>query len=95
MSIYHPQIASMVNGDYTFEIELQGCSEDGICYNLIKKKYKFKTPEPSFFSKIMSLTDESNAGSIVDVLKSESSFFIIFLFLILGLLLALTHVFSQ
>ena len=38
----------------------------------------------------MSLTDESNAGNIVDVLKSESSTFIIFLFLILGLLLALT-----
>ncbi len=84
------QITSKVKGNYTFEIELQGCSDNGICYNTIKKRYKFKTPEPSFFSKIMSLTDESNAGNIVDVLKSESSTFIIFLFLILGLLLALT-----
>jgi len=84
------KITSKVNGEYTFAIELQGCSDNGICYNSIKKEYKFKTPEPSFFSKIMSLTDEANAGNIVDVLKSESSFFIIFLFLILGLLLALT-----
>ncbi len=83
-------ITSKVNGAYTFAIELQGCSDNGICYNTIKKEYHFKTPEPSFFSKIMSLTDEANAGNIVDVLKSESSFFIIFLFLILGLLLALT-----
>ncbi len=83
-------IASKIKGNYTFAIELQGCSDNGICYNPIKKEYHFKTPEPSFFSKIMSLTDESNAGNIVDVLKSESSFFIIFLFLILGLLLALT-----
>ena len=84
------QITSKVKGNYTLEIELQGCSDNGICYNTIKKRYKFKTPEPGFFSKIMSLTDESNAGNIVDVLKSESSTFIIFLFLILGLLLALT-----
>ncbi len=84
------QISSKVKGNFTFEIELQGCSDNGICYNTIKKRYKFKTPEPSFFSKIMSLTDESNAGNLVDVLKSESSTFIILLFLILGLLLALT-----
>jgi thiol:disulfide interchange protein DsbD len=84
------KISSKVNGEYTFAIELQGCSDNGICYNTIKKEYHFKTPEPSFFSKILSLTDEANAGNIVDVLKSESSIFIIFLFLILGLLLALT-----
>jgi len=84
------EISSRVIGDYTLAIELQGCSDDGICYNTIKKEFKFKTPEPSFFSKIMSLADESNAGNLVDVLKSESSLFIIFLFLILGLLLALT-----
>ncbi len=84
------QISSKVKGDFIFEIELQGCSDNGICYNTIKKRYKFKTPEPSFFSKIMSLTDESNSANLVDVLKSESSTFIILLFLILGLLLALT-----
>jgi thiol:disulfide interchange protein DsbD len=84
------EISSKVNGEYTFAISLQGCSDNGICYNAIKKEFKFKTPEPSFFSKIMSLTDEANAGNLVDVLKSESSVFIVFLFLILGLLLALT-----
>ena len=83
-------ISSRVTGDYTLAIELQGCSDNGICYNTVKKEFQFKTPEPSFFSKIMSLTDESNSATIVDVLKSESSFFIIFLFFILGLLLALT-----
>jgi thiol:disulfide interchange protein DsbD len=38
----------------------------------------------------MTLSSASNAGALVDVLKAESSFFIVFLFFILGLLLALT-----
>jgi len=75
---------------YTLMIEFQGCSDKGICYNTVNKEYTFDAPGIGFFDKIMSLTDESNSANIVDVLKSESSFFVIFLFLILGLLLALT-----
>jgi len=75
---------------YTLEISFQGCSDRGICYSPESRRFEFTLPEPSFFDKILSLTNESNSANIVDVLKSESSFFIIFLFLILGLLLALT-----
>jgi thiol:disulfide interchange protein DsbD len=83
-------ITSKVSGDYTLMIELQGCSDKGICYNTINKEYTFKAQQASFFDRIIDLTDENNAGNIVDVLVGESSIFIILLFLVLGLLLALT-----
>lgn len=83
-------IISKITGPFTLEIEFQGCSDKGICYNTITKQYDFETPGLSFFEKIMNLSGEANAGNIVDVLKAESSFFIISLFFIFGLLLALT-----
>jgi len=86
-------IRSKITGEktkYTLMIEFQGCSDKGICYNTIQKKYNFITPKQGIWSKIMSLTDSKNSASIIDVLKSESSFFIVLLFLVLGLLLALT-----
>jgi len=84
------EISSRVSGDYTLMIEFQGCADQGICYTTIKKEYTFEASGMSIFDKVMSLTDESNSANIVDVLKSESSFFVILLFLVLGLLLALT-----
>jgi len=83
-------IASKVKGDYTLEIELVGCSDAGICYQPIIKSFDFKGAELSIFDKISSLTKEGNTAKIADVLGSESSFFIILLFFIFGLLLALT-----
>ncbi len=76
--------------EYTLMIEFQGCSSKGICYNIIQKEYKFTIPKQGVWSKIMSLTDSTNSASIIDVLKSESSFFVVLLFFIFGLLLALT-----
>lgn len=87
------EIAKNITGDYTLAIEFSGCSDQGICYNPIKKTYDFKGSDLiqlSLFDKIKSLTDESNPMGIVDVLVGESSLFIIVLFLVLGLLLALT-----
>jgi thiol:disulfide interchange protein DsbD len=83
-------IESKVNGDYTLEIELLGCSDAGICYQPIVKSFHFKGKELSTFDKISSLTKEGNTAKIANVLVSESSFFIILLFFIFGLLLALT-----
>jgi len=86
-------ITSKLEGEnvkYTLLIEFQGCSTKGICYDTVKKEYNFTTPKSSLWSKIMSLTDTKNSASIIDVLKSESSFFVVLLFFILGLLLALT-----
>ena len=83
-------ITSKVSGDYTLEIELLGCSDKGICYQPFIKSFNFKGVEAGVFDKISSLTQEGNTAKIADVLSSESSFFIILLFFIFGLLLALT-----
>jgi len=85
------QITSQdINGTFTLKIELEGCSDGGICYNPIEKEFNLKVPEPSFFTKLKSLLDESNSANIVDVLVHESSIFIILLFFIFGVLLSLT-----
>jgi len=111
-------IESKVQGDYTLTVELEGCSDTGICYQPQKKSFEFqgsgaaasikssdtkapaaskeienevkKNEEKGVFDKISSLTEEGNTAKIADVLKSESSFFIILLFFIFGLLLSLT-----
>ena len=84
------EIESKVTGDYTLEVEFQGCSDAGICYQPIKKTFNFKGAELGLFDKIGALMKEGNTAKIADVLGSESSFFIILLFFIFGLLLALT-----
>lgn len=84
------EIESKVKGDYTLEIEFQGCSDAGICYQPIKKTFNFKGAELSVFDKIKQLVKEGNASKIVDVLVNESSLFVLFLFFIFGLLLSLT-----
>ncbi|MCB4743873.1 MAG: sulfite exporter TauE/SafE family protein, partial [Sulfurovum sp.] len=84
------EITSKVKGDYTLEIEVVGCSDKGICYQPFQKQFTFKGRVPSVFDKISSLTQEGNTANIANVLGSESSLFIIMLFFIFGLLLALT-----
>jgi len=84
------EIESRVSGDYTLEIEVVGCSDMGICYQPFKKSFTFKGEEAGVLDKISSLTQEGNTAKIADVLGSESSLFIILLFFIFGLLLALT-----
>ncbi len=83
-------ITSKVSGDFILEIELLGCSDKGICYQPFVKSFNFKGAKAGVFDKISSLTKEGNTAKIADVLSSESSFFIILLFFIFGLLLALT-----
>ncbi|MEN8726896.1 MAG: protein-disulfide reductase DsbD N-terminal domain-containing protein, partial [Sulfurovum sp.] len=46
------EIESKVKGDYTLEIEFQGCSDAGICYQPIKKSFNFKGAELGVFEKI-------------------------------------------
>jgi thiol:disulfide interchange protein DsbD len=83
-------IESQVKGDYTLEIEFQGCSDAGICYQPIKKTFDFKGTELGVFDKISKLIKEGNTAKIADILVNESSIFILLLFFIFGLLLALT-----
>ncbi|HEY9189888.1 MAG TPA: protein-disulfide reductase DsbD [Sulfurovum sp.] len=84
------EIEAQVKGDYTLEIEFQGCSDSGICYQPIKKTFDFKGAELGVFDKISQLVKEGNTAKISEILVSESSIFILFLFFIFGLLLALT-----
>jgi len=84
------EIESQVKGDYTLEIEFQGCSDTGICYQPIKKTFDFKGTELGVFDKISKLIKEGNTAKIADILVNESSIFILLLFFIFGLLLALT-----
>jgi len=84
------QITSQVQGNYTLEISLSGCSDVGICYQPITESFNFKGEELGTFDKIKQLVQEGNAAKIVDVLVSESSLFVLFLFFIFGLLLSLT-----
>ncbi len=83
-------IASKVKGDYTLEVEVVGCSDAGICYQPFKKHFDFKGKAAGIFEKISSLTHEGNTAKIADVLGSENSLFIVLLFFVFGLLLALT-----
>ena len=86
------EIYSKVSGDYTLAINFSGCSDNGICYNPISDKFNFKgnPNEQGTWEKVMGAIEKSNPMAIVDILIHESSFFVIFLFLIMGLLLALT-----
>jgi thiol:disulfide interchange protein DsbD len=84
------EIKSKVQGDYTLEIEFQGCSDAGICYQPIKKTFDFKGEELGVLDKISQLVKEGNTAKIADILVNESSIFILLLFFIFGLLLALT-----
>ena len=85
-------IYNKVSGDYTLAINFSGCSDAGICYNPISEKYEFKGDPnaKSTWGKLATALEESNPSEIVTLLVNESSFFIVFLFLIMGLLLALT-----
>ena len=90
VSIPTKEIASKVAGDYTLEIEFQGCSDAGICYQPIKKQFKFKGTQLGMFDKISAVIKEGNPKKIVDFFLHESPIFIIFIFLLLGILISLT-----
>ena len=87
------EIYSKVSGDYTLSVNFSGCSDNGICYNPISDKFDFKgnpNPTKGTWGKVMEALDQANPMAIVDILIHESSFFVVFLFLLMGLLLALT-----
>ncbi len=86
------EIYSKVSGDYTLAIDFSGCSDAGICYSPITEKYKFlgDPNAKSTWGKVMEAINQANPMAIVNILINESSFFVVFLFLVMGLLLALT-----
>ena len=98
-----PQSKIGVNGNYTLQIKLVGCSDAGICYSPQTYTFNLKSTKKdknisdskkqsseSFFSKISNLAKNGNSKDIANALKSEGLLFILLLFFIVGLLLALT-----
>ncbi|NOR56884.1 MAG: protein-disulfide reductase DsbD [Sulfurovum sp.] len=83
-------IEEQVSGAYTLEIEFQGCSDAGICYQPIQKTFTFEGTELGTLEKIAQMIQEGNTAKIADILVHESSIFILLLFFVFGLLLALT-----
>jgi len=86
------EIYAKVDGNYTLAINFSGCSDAGICYNPISDKFEFEGDPnaKSTWGKVTEALDQANPMAIVDILINESSFFVVFLFLIMGILLALT-----
>jgi thiol:disulfide interchange protein DsbD len=84
------EIEAQVAGDYTLEIEFQGCSDAGICYQPIKKTFNFKGAELSMFDKVSAVVKEGNPKKIVDFFLHESPIFIVIIFFLLGVLISLT-----
>ena len=83
-------IAKSVQGPFTLEVTLQGCSDAGICYQPFSKRFELPGVQGGFFNRIGGALEEGNAAKIADLLSHESAFFIVLLFFIFGILLALT-----
>jgi len=86
-------VSSKVVGEFTLSINFSGCSDAGICYNPQERIFVLKgdpNAKIGFFDKLSDAIASSNPNAIMEIIKSESAFFVVFLFLILGLLLALT-----
>jgi len=94
--------SDIAKSKFNLTVKLLGCSDNGICYspqtynfNLTKDSKNFKNdnlkePKEGFFAKISRLAKEGNSKQIAEALKNEGILFILFLFFIVGLLLALT-----
>jgi len=86
-------VTSKVVGKFTLSVQFSGCSDKGICYNPQEREFVLAgdpNAKIGFFDKLSDAMASANPNAIMEIIKSESAFFVIFLFLILGLLLALT-----
>ncbi len=94
LSINIPNKEIAQSGEYKLQIELLGCSDSGICYAPQSYSFKLKADKTQsskgFFSKLSTLAKNGNSKDIANALKSESLIFILALFFVVGLLLALT-----
>ena len=88
-----------INGNYTLQVKIVGCSDAGICYSPQYYKFNLKSvsnkkqtsnSDVGFFNKIKKLAQDGNSKQIANALKSEGLLFILLLFFVVGLLLALT-----
>jgi len=86
-------VSSKVVGEFTLSVNFSGCSDAGICYNPQVRTFVLAgdpNAKIGFLDKLSEAIASSNPNAIMEIIKSESAFFVVFLFLVLGLLLALT-----
>ena len=84
-------ITSKIKGDYILAISFQGCSSAGICYQPITKQFSFHNEiEANALDRFSSLLESGNTTKIADALANESTLFILLVFFVAGLLMALT-----
>ena len=86
-------VSSKVVGEFTLSVNFSGCSDAGICYNPQERTFVLAgdpNAKIGFFDKLSDAIASSNPNAIMEIIKSESALFVVFLFLVLGLLLALT-----
>ncbi len=75
---------------YELSVAFEGCSKSGVCYAPISKSFTFGNGESGFVSKLSNLAGTTNMADIAKAIESESSWFVLLLFFVVGLLLALT-----
>lgn len=83
-------LKDVIDDQYEVSISFEGCSKSGVCYAPVNKNFTFGSENASFFSKISNLISTTNMDDISKAIVSESSLFVLVLFFIVGLLLALT-----
>jgi thioredoxin:protein disulfide reductase len=76
--------------EYEISIAFEGCAKTGVCYAPVSKSFAFGSKNNSFLSKLSSLAHTTNVADIVKAIGGESYWFVLLLFFIVGLLLALT-----
>jgi len=91
LSIPLQDIESKVSGKYTFKVTLQGCSDEGMCYQPIVKTFDFNsTKEATLSDRFSTLINSGNTQDIANALANENVVFILLVFFVAGLFMALT-----
>ncbi len=83
-------LRDVIKDEYEINVAFEGCSKDGVCYAPASKKFTFGSENSGFFSKLSNLISTTNMGDIDKAIATESSGFVLLLFFVVGLLLALT-----
>jgi len=91
VSIPKKDIEAITSDSFEIQVSFEGCSKSGVCYQPISKSFSFESKDGGgLWSKFGSLSSTTSVADISQAIKSESFGFIVLLFFVVGLLLALT-----
>lgn len=90
LDISKSMLKDVIEDEYEINVAFEGCSKDGVCYAPVSKNFIFGSENSGFFSKLSNLISTTNMDDIDKAIATESSGFVLLLFFIVGLLLALT-----